>query len=141
MLDIFFYIYLENISVTGQGLDDGQSLELSSQQCQHAAVDVIQADAWRTQGQAGALHLQHGLVQLGLRRAESAKGGTWEAAHRQSDVPKNDSKQMNVSNLLSVHRPRAGDIADVTKIFATPIEQNHFTVLAEERKRQRLELC
>lgn len=75
LFDIFFYVYLENISVAGHSLDDAQSLELSSHQCQHAAVDVIQADAWRTQGQAGTLHLQHGLVQFSLRWAESAKGG------------------------------------------------------------------
>lgn len=88
LFDIFFYVYLENISVAGRGLDDAQSLELSSQQCQHAAVDVIQADAWRTQGQAGALHLQNGLVQFSLHWAESAKGGCGETAHGQSDARK-----------------------------------------------------
>lgn len=40
------------------------------------------------------------------------------------------------SNLLSIHRPRAGDIADVAKVFTATVEQNHFTVLVEERKRQ-----
>lgn len=75
LFDIFLSVYLENIGVAGHGLDDAQSLELSSHQRQHAAVDVIQGDAWRTQGQAGALHLQNGLVQFSLRWAESAKGG------------------------------------------------------------------
>lgn len=66
-------VYLESVGVAGRGPDDAQSPELSPHQCQHAAVDVIQADAGRAQGQAGALHLQNGLVQLSLRRAESAR--------------------------------------------------------------------
>lgn len=67
------YCYLQCISITGASLDDAEPLELSSQQGQHGAVDVIQADARRTHGQTGALDFQDGLVQLSLGWAESGR--------------------------------------------------------------------
>lgn len=67
------YCYLQCISIAGASLDDAEPLELSSQQSQHGAVDVVQADARRTHGQAGALDFQDGLVQFSLGWAESGR--------------------------------------------------------------------
>lgn len=126
--DIFFCIYLENISVAGRGLDDAQSPELSPHQRQHAAVDVIQADAWRAQGQAGALHLKNGLVQLSLGCAEPAtEGGEEQHAvgqWRQKLQQRGDERLCGgtVSSLLSINWPRAGDVADVAEILTTAVE-------------------
>ncbi|TNN55637.1 hypothetical protein EYF80_034153 [Liparis tanakae] len=63
---------LKYIGVAGAGLDEAELPELPAQQSQHGAVDVVQADARGAQRQAGALDLQHGLVQLRLCRAESS---------------------------------------------------------------------
>lgn len=63
--------YLYCISITGAGLHNAEPPELSPQQSQHGAVDVIQTDARRAERQTGALDLQDGLVHLSLGRAES----------------------------------------------------------------------
>lgn len=42
---------------------------------------------------------------------------------------------MTLSYLLPIHRPSSSDIADITKVFTTAIEQHHFTILIEEGKR------
>lgn len=64
--------HLQSISITGARLEDAQPLQLPAQQSQHGAVDVVEADARRAQGQAGVLDLQDSFIQLRLDRTKSA---------------------------------------------------------------------
>lgn len=67
---LFVFLYLQCIGIAGSGLDDTQLYELPTQQRQHGAVDVIQADARGAQWQTGALNLDDSLIQLSLSWAE-----------------------------------------------------------------------
>lgn len=64
------FLYLLCISIAGSSLDDTQLPELPSQQRQHGAVDVVQADTRGAQWQTGALDLEDSLIQLSLSWAK-----------------------------------------------------------------------